>query len=262
MKDFVNAEAPLVSVLMTAYNREKYIGEAIESVLSSALTNFELIIVDDCSSDNTKLIAENYQQSDKRVKLFANETNLGDYRNRNRAASLAQGKYIKYLDSDDIMYPHCLLVMAGAMEKFPEAGFGLSARGDAAKPYPAILSPREIYLEHFNGYGHFERAPGSAIIKKEVFEQAGGFSGKRYIGDTELWLKLAQKNYMVKFPVDLYWSRLHNSSESVFEQQENIEKVRRNLFSSFLNAPECPIQKGEIKKTMLKTLKTKVKRFL
>ena len=262
MNDTVNLDVPLVSVLMTAYNREKYIGEAIESVLSSTFINFELIIVDDCSTDNTISIAKKYQQSDNRVKVFANEKNLGDYKNRNVAASLAQGKYIKYLDSDDIMYPHCLQVMTGAMEKFPEAGFGLSARGDASKPYPIMLSPREIYLEHFNGYGHFERAPGSAIIKKEVFEKVNGFSGKRYIGDTELWLKLAQKCRMVKFPIDLYWSRMHTSSESVFEQQENIEKVRRELFSSFLNAPDCPIQKGEIKKTILKKLKTKVKRFL
>ena len=88
-----------ISVLMTAFNREKYIGEAIESVLASTFKDFELIIVDDCSSDKTVEIAKNYENLDKRVKVFLNEKNLGDYSNRNKAASLANGKYIKYVDA-------------------------------------------------------------------------------------------------------------------------------------------------------------------
>src|SRR5258708_39815278 len=92
---------PLVSILMTAYNREKYIAEAIESVLTSSYTNFELIIVDDCSTDNTLTIAKSYEKNDARIKVYLNEKNLKDYPNRNRAASHAKGKYIKYLDYDD-----------------------------------------------------------------------------------------------------------------------------------------------------------------
>jgi glycosyltransferase involved in cell wall biosynthesis len=84
---------------MTAYNREKYIAEAIESVLASSFTDFELIIVDDCSADSTVEIARPYLH-DKRVQLHINEQNLGDYPNRNRAAELASGKYIKYLDCE------------------------------------------------------------------------------------------------------------------------------------------------------------------
>lgn len=64
---------PLLSVLMTAFNREKYIAEAIESVLASTYTNFELIIVDDCSKDNTVNIAKSYEQKDQRVKVYINE---------------------------------------------------------------------------------------------------------------------------------------------------------------------------------------------
>src|ERR1041384_7268362 len=92
---------PLVSVLMTAYNREDYIAEAIESVLASTYTNFELIIVDDCSSDNTVAIAKEYKAKDKRIKVYVNEKNLGDYPNRNKAASYANGDFLMYVDSDD-----------------------------------------------------------------------------------------------------------------------------------------------------------------
>ena len=77
---------PQVSVLMTSYNRQDYIAAAIESVLASSLENFELIIVDDRSSDDTLSIARKYEQRDARIKVYLNEKNLGDYPNRNKAA--------------------------------------------------------------------------------------------------------------------------------------------------------------------------------
>src|ERR1700753_1799917 len=109
---------PLVSVLMTAYNRAEYIGQAIESVLASTHANFELIIVDDGSKDDTLAAARSWAAKDNRIKVYLNEQNLGDYPNRNRAASYATGKYIKYLDSDDLLYPHCLQVMVHGMESY------------------------------------------------------------------------------------------------------------------------------------------------
>ena len=89
-------EQPDGSVLMTAYNRELYIAEAIESVLASTYQDFELIIVDDGSKDKTVAIAKKYESKDSRVKVFVNEQNLGDYPNRNKAASFASGKDIKH----------------------------------------------------------------------------------------------------------------------------------------------------------------------
>src|SRR5258708_16190742 len=121
-------DKPIVSVLMTAYNREKYIAEAIESVMASTYVNFELIILDDCSKDKTVEIARKYETRDKRIRVYVNEENLGDYPNRNQAASYANGKYLKYLDSDDIIYYFGLDVMVNSMEKFP-------------KPVISILSP-------------------------------------------------------------------------------------------------------------------------
>lgn len=239
---------PLVSVLMTAYNRDNYIDEAIQSVLASTIKDFELIIVDDASTDKTVEIAKSYAEKDKRVKVFINEQNLGDYPNRNKAASYAQGKYIKYLDSDDIMYAHCLDVMVNCMEKFPEAGFGLSAIADPSKPYPVQLSSREIYIESFNGYGHFERAPGSSIIKKEAFDKVGGFSGERMIGDADLWCRLALSYPMVKFVAGLYWSRLHEGQESQSSfARHQYDQLRIRLLDRYFNNPACPLNNKEKK---------------
>lgn len=253
----MNHSCPRVSVLMTAYNREEYIAAAIESVLASTLKDFELIIVDDCSSDNTNDIARSYERTDKRVKVFLNEENLGDYFNRNKAATHASGQYIKYLDADDVIYPHGLEVMVSAMENFPEAGFGLSAKPDDNRPYPVCISPHEIYIEHFYGFNHFDRAPGSAIISKAAFDAVGKFSGKQFIGDQELWIGLARTFKMVKFPLDLYWNRIHDGQQAKMEMKlgNEIAKRRENLTREAILHPHCPLSDSE-KITIFRRLKS------
>lgn len=240
------AESPLISVLMTAYNSGKYIADAIESVLASTLTDFELIIVDDCSKDNTVEIAKSYEQKDGRVKVFINEKNLGDYPNRNQAASYAKGKYIKYLDSDDVLYPHGLDVMARAMEQFPEAGFGLCSIPDQYVPYPVVISPKNIYLENFGRYGHFGRAPGSSIIKLDAFNKVGGFSGERMIGDSDLWFKMAMYYPMVKISTFIYWDRQHEGQErqSQYAKQE-YPRLQKMIFDRYMFHQDCPLPEDE-----------------
>jgi glycosyltransferase involved in cell wall biosynthesis len=237
---------PLVSVLLTTYNREKYMAEAIESVLASTFTDFELIIVDDASTDRTVEISKSYAEKDSRVRLYVNETNLGDYPNRNKVASYAKGKYLKYIDSDDVMYEHCLQVMVSSMEKFPEGGFGLCAVQDPYIPYPVVIPSKQAYLEHFDSYGHFYRAPGSAIIKREVFEKIGGFSGKPLIGDNELWFGLANHYPMVKFVGGLYWDRNHGDQERFKEYaKKHYRNLRHNVVLKALSDADCPLSEEE-----------------
>ena len=89
----------------------------------------------------------------------------------------------------------------------------------------------------------------------------GGFSGKRYIGDIELWLRLAQRYPMVKFQGDLYWSRVHANSEGSYEQKENTVRMRKELIESYLTSPLCPILPAEIRSTFRQRIKRSVKRF-
>lgn len=92
----------LVSIIMPAYNCEDFIGETIESVLNQSYTNWELIIVDDCSSDNTANIIKEYAAKDDRVRYFKNNSNSGAAISRNNAVQQASGKYLAFLDSDDL----------------------------------------------------------------------------------------------------------------------------------------------------------------
>lgn len=98
----------LVSIVMPAYNAEKYIEESIKSVLYQTYSNWELIIVNDCSLDNTYEIAKKYQEKDSRIKLYSLFKNQGVANARNIAINNAKGKYIAFLDSDDIWLPEKL----------------------------------------------------------------------------------------------------------------------------------------------------------
>jgi glycosyltransferase involved in cell wall biosynthesis len=253
---------PVVSVLMTAYNREKFIGQAIESVLASNFADFELIITDDCSGDNTVAIARAYAEKDPRVKVFLNEKNLGDYPNRNQAAAHATGKYLKYLDSDDIIYYYGLDVMVNYMERFPDAGFGLSSSSLIdIPPFPMCVTPVETYRENFNGFGHFDRSPGSGIIRRDAFQQVGGFSGKRMIGDYEFWFKIARYYKMVKLPSDLYYYRWsHGEQETGTAYAQEYPALKEQVLNEALQHPDCPLSAEEIA-GIRRTLQRQKKRY-
>jgi len=235
---------PLVSILMTAYNREKYIAEAIESVLASTYTNFELIIVDDGSKDRTVEIARSFEKKDNRIKVYVNETNLGDYPNRNKAASYARGKYLKYLDSDDVIYEHSLTVMVEAIEKFPNVAYAfLSATiQDDDSPYPKIYSPEQCYFENFFNGGFFYPGPVGTIILKSAFDAIGGFSGIRMVGDYELWLALGARFNVLKIQPGLIWWRRHEGQEYYTGHKSNIYlKLIYNVTIKALESKECPL---------------------
>ncbi|MEI6490570.1 MAG: glycosyltransferase family A protein [bacterium] len=113
---------PKVSVLMPAYNAEKYIGEAIESILNQTFTDFEFIIIDDCSTDKTWEIIQEYAEKDKRIVAVKNEENLKISHTLNKGFDLAKGKYIARMDADDWSYPDRLKKQFDFMEANPEIG--------------------------------------------------------------------------------------------------------------------------------------------
>ena len=120
------SRAPL-TVVITSYNRERYLGPSIESALASTFEDFEILVLDDASSDRSTEIALSHAERDPRIRLVVNERNLGDYGNRNRAIELVETPYLKFHDSDDILYRHCLEIMMRLLEAEPDAGFALTS---------------------------------------------------------------------------------------------------------------------------------------
>lgn len=105
----------LVSIIMPTYNCGQYIGEAIRSVLEQTYTNWELIIADDCSTDNTAEIVHSF--NDERIHFHCNEHNIGTALTRNKALQIARGRYIAFLDSDDLWLPEKLELQIAFMKE-------------------------------------------------------------------------------------------------------------------------------------------------
>lgn len=237
---------PIVSVLITAFNREALIAPSIESVLAQAFGDFEVIITDNQSTDGTVEIAKEFERRDRRVRVHVNDRNLGQFGNRNRAAALATGRFLKFHDSDDLMYPHCLSVMVPPMEAEPRAGFGLSnGRNWPGGPVPMLLNPHESYQREFLGFGLFMCGPAGAIFRTEVFHDLGGFVDHGAPSDTIFWMRACARYPVMLLPGDLFFYREHPGQ--IFQQgavAREYASVPGHLWGALASA-ECPLDEDE-----------------
>jgi glycosyltransferase involved in cell wall biosynthesis len=249
----------LVSVLMTAYNREKYIAEAIESVLNSTYKNFELIIVDDCSTDNTVSIAKTFLIRDNRIKLYVNEKNLQQFPNRNKAAAYASGKYIKYLDSDDRLYDWGLEYCVELMEKYPKAGMGIfQAHNNVDEEY---LVPEEAINKHFFRNPFLNIGPSGTILRREAFENIGRYN-PNYGVPSDMYFNIKIASF---FPVAIL------KKEFFFYREHEGQEIK-NRFSYLLNnypyirdilkLPELPVKEYRRTELLLKAKRSFLKECL
>jgi glycosyltransferase involved in cell wall biosynthesis len=238
---------PTVSVLMAAYNRERYIGMAIESVLAQRFADFELIVVDDVSTDRTVEIARHYAARDPRVQVLVNERNLGQFGNRNRAATLARGRYLKYHDSDDLMYPHCLEIMVGHLDGEPRAGLALSASiAWHGGPVPMLLTPGQCYQREFLGFGLFRGGPAVALLRSDVFHDLGGFPEEGVYSDHLFWLKACARHSVLLLPADLFWYRTHAGQELRSQEAARAYARLPGYVWDALASPGCPLEGSDL----------------
>jgi glycosyltransferase involved in cell wall biosynthesis len=237
---------PIVSVLLTAYNREQYLAASIESVLAQSFGDFELIVVDDRSVDGTVEIARSYERLDSRVRVIVNDHNYGQFPNRNRAATFSTAPFLKYHDSDDVMYPHCLAVMVPPMQAEPRAGFGLSTgRNWPGGPVPMLLSPRESYQREFLGFGLFMCGPAGAIFRTQAFRDLGGFEDHGTPSDTIFWIRACARHQVLLLPGDLFYYREHDGQafrETGIARRYAV--VTAHLWRA-LSASDCPLDPAE-----------------
>ena len=150
---------PLVSIIMPVYNGEKYIKEAIDSVINQTYKNWELIIVNDGSKDNTERIVKSYD--DKRIKYFYQE-NKGVSAARNRALEVAKGKYITFLDSDDYLPPNSIKAREEYLEKNPDIDI---VDGKAYVMDENLEKIKRIYIPSYRG----PLFPKIVLLSDEVY---------------------------------------------------------------------------------------------
>lgn len=172
----MKSNTPIVSVVMAAYNAEKFIGEAIQSILDQTLKDFELIIVSDCSKDGTWKIIKKYSAIDKRIRVFQNKKNMGGCRTLNRGMEMGRGKYIAVMDNDDWSYPSRLEKQVKLMEKNPDVGIVggtmeiIDENGTVMAKRKYNLKDKEIRKDifRFSPFSH-----PLTMMRKSVLESVG-----------------------------------------------------------------------------------------
>ena len=265
---------PIVSVVIPTFNRAHVVGQAIESVLAQTLTDFELILVDDGSSDNTAEIVKSFV--DPRLR-YVRQSNAGAGLARNRGVDESSADLIAFLDSDDLWMPDKLATVVACVKAHPEVTAVFHdlewRRGDEVKPSlirafsptmrrwlaahngssEGVLTPRETYLMLLE---EVPIKPSALAIKKAAFQSCGGLNAWRNAEDWEFLLRFCKKNKFAYADRPLTVIRVSLDSVHVRHVAKNIANVylmlenERKLASSNDRESVAAIKRGMVSQTI------------
>jgi len=216
---------PTVTILMPVYNAEKYIKEAIESIINQTFTDFEFLIIDDGSSDNSLNIINNYK--DNRIRLYKNEQNIKLISTLNKGIELAKGKYIARMDADDISLPQRIEKQVEFMEKHPEIGAlgtAFISFDDNNKYFYKTIYPSDHFSICVGMLYKMQLCHSSVIIRsKTIIDNNLRFSlNFLHAEDYDFFYRLSRHAKLANLKQCLYKRRLHN--EQVSNVYEDIQK--------------------------------------
>lgn len=218
-----------VSVIMPAYNAEKYIGKAIESILNQTFQDFELIIIDDGSTDNTANIILSYH--DERIRNIRNEQNLKLPKTLNKGIELAKGEYIARMDSDDISLPNRLERQVDFMDNRPQisiCGTWVDTFGWKEETWGHPLKSSYIHAQMLFECCLFHP---SVLFRKQDFINNNLWydSNYDYAEDYELWSRAIQKLQFANLDVVLLKYRLHDQQSRSTVKNDIIKKLQEQI---------------------------------
>jgi glycosyltransferase involved in cell wall biosynthesis len=236
-------EADLVSLCIPTYNGAEHLRECLDSAIAQTYPSLEILILDDCSTDETVEIATNYARQHARIRVIRNDENRGLVGNWNRCVDLARGEWIKFLFQDDYLEPSCVETMRKSSthpivfcrRKFlfangtnPEIELAYRRIPDLVDLFPEHTDVRaeqicELFsTEHRNVFGE----PTSALLHRSAFERFGYFNPSlRQICDLEYWIRVASNTGVSIVAEQLATFRYHSSSTSASNQ--GVEREER-----------------------------------
>jgi glycosyltransferase involved in cell wall biosynthesis len=215
------SQNPKISVIMSVYNGQKYLSEAIESILNQTFTDFEFIIINDASIDNSLEIIRSYD--DSRIHIITNETNIGLTKSLNKAIKGARGKYNARQDADDISLPIRFAEQLSYLEQHPKVAllgtsvYHIDEQGKVLGQVIVPVKPGDALLKE-NQFNH-----GSTIFNKNVVVELGGYNELlKYSQDYELWLRISRHHEVSNLSRPLYKLRFHQDTISIKHVDESV----------------------------------------
>ncbi len=219
---------PQVTVLMPAYNGEKHIAEAIESILSQTLDDFELLIVNDGSTDNSRKIASSY--GDHRIRIVDNDENMGIIATLNKGIEASQGAFLARMDADDVSYPTRLEKQVEFMRANPSVGICGSWVKTIGKPIARVL-PKPASHAAIKAGLFFQNQihHPSAIMRTAWIRRNGLYYDKSfiYLEDWELWQRASHYFPLANIPEVLVKYRLSGTTISSSRHEQQLKTIRR-----------------------------------
>jgi len=216
---------------MSVYNDETRVKKAIESILNQSYENFEFLIVDDCSTDETFTVCNEYQKKDSRIRLYRNKENIGLTKSLNFLINQSEFELLARQDSDDISHKHRLEKQVNFMKAKNLDATTTVAIIDKLKkrrPFISQFVPSKIMINYKNPYIH-----GSLLIKKETISNLGNYDERFiYAQDYKLFSDLIKNNYKIKILNEaLYTLNVSNniSTNMKDEQEYYANCVRKGL---------------------------------
>jgi glycosyltransferase involved in cell wall biosynthesis len=225
-----SSPVPKISVLMPAYNAEKYITEAIDSILAQTFADFEFIIINDGSTDRTAEIVRSYK--DPRIVFVDNEKNQGLITVLNQGMDMARGEYIARMDADDISLPERFAKQIAFMDAHPDVGLlGTQLQIFGYRHWKSSY-PEKIGILDIHKINHINHP--TVMLRKSVFDKYNLRYNHDYIAceDYELWSRVVRYTKVANLPDVLLKYRLHDANESVKKRElqlKNAERIQENI---------------------------------
>jgi glycosyltransferase involved in cell wall biosynthesis len=237
--------APLVSVVMSVYNGEKYISEAIESILNQTFSDFEFIIINDGSTDGTSAILHRCEQVDSRLRVYHQE-HCGLIASLNRGCRLAQGNYIARMDADDVSMPERLTRQVHYMKAHPGIGVlgtwieYIDENGTQRANWRMPTVPALIGWSLFFGTC---LAHPSVLMRRDVIERLDFYCPEAlYAEDYDLWTRVSIVSRIANVPDILLQRRVWQDSvcsRHFQAQEQNVVRIMRSKILQLLESEVC-----------------------
>lgn len=229
---------PKISVLMPVYNTEKYLGNAIESILNQTFQDFEFIVADDCSTDNSWKLLKDYARNDRRIVPIRNSVNLRTTKTLNRGLRIAKGKYMIRMDADDWSYPNRFEKQYEFMEKHLDVGVSggtIEVCNERLKVlnlrrYPLTDEDVRKIIFRYSPFAH-----PATIWRMKIIKELGGYNENIPLTqDYELYFRVGQKSKFANLSDVILKLRTHDDSSSLARGKSQEQFALYSRIKAFL----------------------------